>query len=107
MKKTECIKIYREAFGDGDPAFEKALFENCFCDCAYSQAEGKISSMFFALPCEIKNESDTLEAKYIYAVATLKEMQSKGYMTRLLRGYTESCNSLLFLRPANKALIEF
>lgn len=102
-----CRKIYREAFCDPDTVFEDALFKNCFEYCHTLSIENKIVSMLFALPCNISTEEKNTNGIYIYAAATLKEEQGKGYMTELLEEIKECFNCPIFLRPANKPLVDF
>lgn len=106
-KIAECIKIYREAFGDGDTVFEENLFKNCFKHCKYTEADGKAVAMLFAIPCEIITEQNNISAIYIYAAATLKEYRSKGYMSELIESLKKGNNAVLFLRPENQNLIGF
>ncbi len=98
---NECRKIYLSAFSD-DGFFCDNLFEICTDDIVYIEEKGEAVSYLFLLPCEIEGE----RAKYIFAAATKKEMQGKGYMSRLLDEVKQK-EQLLFLRPATKELIEF
>ena len=103
-----CKEIYRQAFNDGDIAFETALFETCYSCVRTVSVEGKIASMLFALPCEIKVFNQTKSAVYIYAAATLQEYRKMGLMSRLLNEVkVENKEKIIFLRPANKELIPF
>ena len=104
--KEQCIEIYRQAFGEDDAEFREKLFDICFDDCIYIEIDGSAAAMFFALPCEI-NAGQKLPAVYIYAVATRKDLRSKGYMTQLLKDYISKCGRVVFLRPAGESLTEF
>lgn len=106
MDKLNCLELYREAFPDNDIPFETALFEDCFSYCKYIKENGKIISMLFALPCELKEDNTKTECIYIYAAATLKEYRSKGYMHKLLEEVKKT-DPTVFLRPANEGLIEY
>ncbi len=108
-KQTECLKIYREAFGDDEPDFTNLLFTNCFKNCVFLEFENNIVSMFFALPCEIVIKTENIPAIYIYAAATNKNFRGQGFMTKLLENYKSTLpeDAVLFLRPANDGLIEF
>ncbi len=108
-KQTECLKIYREAFGDEEPDFTDLLFKTCFKNCVFLEFENNIVSMFFALPCEIATKTENIPAIYIYAAATDKNFRGQGFMTKLLENYKSvlSEDAVLFLRPANDGLIKF
>lgn len=101
----ECRSLYREAFGDEDTEFEKALFDNCFKYCKFIKENEKIVSMLFLLPTVLKTKAHSLDCKYIYAAATLKEYRGKGYMSRLIKEFQTDIP--LFLKPANDGLIKY
>ncbi len=105
--KLKCLEIYRDAFHDNDTSFEEHLFEHCFSDCRFLKVDGEIISMLFALPCRLIYESQEKSATYIYAAATAKKHQKKGYMSKLIKSLTQDNNSFIFLRPANNSLIGF
>ena len=98
---SKCKEIYLSAFSD-DGEFCQKLFEKCRENIEYLKDGENIASYLFLLPCKIGGE----KAKYIFAAATKKEFQGKGYMSRLLEKVKEE-NKLLFLRPATKELIGF
>ena len=100
-------KIYCEAFGQDDADFRNELFENCFEYVRLLEDNGEILSMLFNLPCKIVTDSTEFKAGYIYAAATPKKHRLKGYMSQLLKKVKNNFNGVLFLRPANKGLIEF
>lgn len=106
MKEQICRKIYREAFCDPDTSFEDLLFGDCFKHCKTISENGKPVSMLFALPCILKSREKERNAIYIYAAATNKAYRGQGYMARLLEEIKKE-NKLIFLRPANKTLIDF
>jgi predicted acetyltransferase len=102
----ECKALYSEAFFDDDNGeFANELFNNCFQYCKFLEVEKRIVSMLFALPCEIVFENSIKEAFYVFAVATKAEERGKGYMSKLMDELKSGIDNLLFLRPANKALI--
>lgn len=102
---AQCRALYRQAFGDDEPEFEKALFDNCFKYCKFISENEKIVSMLFLMPTVLKTEEYNLNCGYIYAAATLKESRGKGYMSGLIK---EIGNYMpLFLKPANEGLIGF
>ena len=105
--ETACRKIYREAFCDEDTRFEDCLFDTCYDYCKTLQVNGETVSMLFALPCSIIFNKRQTAAIYVYAAATDKRFQGKGYMTQLLEKLKNKTDSLIFLRPANEKLITF
>ena len=99
--KNQCFDIYLSRFSD-DGVFAKKLFEECSDNIEYIEENGEIVCYLFLLPCVIEGKN----AKYIFAVATKKEYEGKGYMSRLLKRVIEK-EEILFLRPVNESLIAF
>ena len=99
--------LYLEAFPDEDPAFLDALFAKCFPSQLVAMGDGgKLVSMLFALPYPIKTAEGTLDALYLYAVATAKEYRGKGYAKRLL-SEVAGRGKPVFLRPLSPTLFDF
>ena len=105
-ERTLCLRLYKQAFPEPDLPFEEAIFEHCFKYCRYIEENGKIVSMLFALPCELKTKTETKSVIYIYAAATLQEYRGRGYMARLIEQLNGE-GKALFLRPATEGLISF
>ena len=109
MKTTEEVKeikeikeIYKTAFGSY-PQFDEPFFE-AFSDCAKTyEVNGKTVSVLFLLPCTIKGE----RIYYLFAAATKRGEENKGYMTKLLRTVLNGTKEPVFLKPATESLIEF
>ncbi len=101
-KKDRCRQIYNSAFGEEDNAFEEELFEKCFKYCRYLEKDGRIVSICFEFPCELKGQ----KAKYIFGVTTAQEFRGKGYAKELLESI-ESDDTLLILRPVNDGLVGY
>ena len=101
---AQCRALYRQAFGDDEPEFEKALFDNCFKYCKFISENEKIVSMLFLMPTVLKTEEYNLNCGYIYAAATLKESRGKGYMSGLIKEIGNymplflNCQVFLFLK---------
>lgn len=106
--KNQLESIYCEAFGYEEENFRKFLFNNCFSSLKFSLKDENAVSELFAFNCNLKLKEETIPAIYIYAAATKKEAQGKGYMSALIENtIKEFPNHFLFLRPANEGLIEF
>ncbi len=106
MKISECLKIYKTAFGSSEP-FDTMLFTN-FSDCIHTKAvDGKVVSMLFKIPCMLNLGDNNTPIYYIYAAATDKQHRGKGYMSSLIKSVRENTNAPLFLKPATVALEDF
>ena len=104
---TRSRALYDEAFPGEDDRFTEALFALGFPTHLVAMGEGKdLASMLFALPYDIVTESGTLQANYLYAVATAKAHRGKGYAKKLLRRVAER-GIPVFLRPMSPSLFDF
>lgn len=102
MIKAQCFKIYQQAFGKNEP-FDSMLFE-VFSDCIETlSVDGSVASMLFKIPCELQRGAKKDTAYYIYAVATDKQHQGKGYMTALINRICQD-GEVYFLKPADDNL---
>jgi GNAT superfamily N-acetyltransferase len=105
----QVLRIWRACFGD-EESYVRFFWENCFPLCrglAY-EADGRVVSMLFLLPCALAHKKMYLPAEYVYAVATLPEYRGRGYAAALVReagllAQTEG-KSALCLRPADEGL---
>ena len=99
--------LYIDAFPGEDPAFIDALFAHGFPHHLVAMGDnGKLVSMLFALPYPITTEKGTIDAHYIYGVATDKEYRGKGYAKQLL-AEAASRGTPVFLRPMSPSLFAF
>ena len=99
--------LYDEAFPGEDTRFTEALFALGYPDRLVAMGEGAdLASMLFALPYPIVTKDGTLEANYLYAVATAKAHRGKGYAKKLLRRVAER-GIPVFLRPMSPSLFDF
>ena len=103
MKSIEEIKeIYKTAFGSY-PLFDEPFFE-AFTDCAKTyEVNGKTVSVLFLLPCTLKGE----KIYYLFAAATKRGEENKGYMTKLLDIVLKETKEPIFLKPASDSLVDF
>ena len=99
--------LYIDAFPGEDQAFIDALFAQGFPHHLVAMGDnGKLVSMLFALPYSIATENGTIDAHYIYGVATNKEYRGKGYAKQLL-AEVASRGTPVFLRPMSPSLFSF
>ncbi len=106
MRKSECRKIYTEAFG-ADIEFDTLLFEKYFDYCHFFEFDGEVAAILFLLPCMIEIGDECYSAKYLYAVATAEKFKNRGIMTRFLEQICKQSNDIIFLKPAGKSLVTF
>lgn len=103
-QKEICYKIYSQEFGDD--IFAKELFNSCYKYCHCYKVNDEIVSIVFLLPCEIYNNKERYDAKYVFAVTTVKQYRGKGYMSKLLNSVYDE-NQIYFLKPQNPTLVGF
>lgn len=102
----QCKELYQEAFDD-DVEFTELLFNTFFeSSCRFLSENGKIVSMLFAIDVTL----DSHKGKYIYAVATDKNMRGKGYMRILFNKIIDEFRDkydFLCLKPMSENLFAF
>ncbi len=104
---TAATRLYNEAFPGEEPTFTEALFALGFPHHLKGLAEhGKLYSMLFSLPYPIVTAQGTVNARYLYAVATDKAQRGKGYAKQLLQQIAEE-GTPVFLRPMSPSLFDF
>ena len=104
---TAAIRLYNEAFPGEEQAFTEALFALGFPRHLEGLAErGELYSMLFSLPYPIVTAQGTLDARYLYAVATDKAQRGKGYAKQLLQQLAAE-GTPVFLRPMSPSLFKF
>jgi len=102
-----CRALYETCFPDEDAAFLDTLFAVYAPDCLrVKTVDGAVASMLFSLPYPIQTASGSVDARYLYAVATAPEFRGQGHARDLI---TEEMKKGLpvFLRPMQPALFEF
>ena len=103
---SECRALYDLAFPGEPEAFTKALFDRYFPDHARVICEnGHPVSMLFSIPSPIQLENGTLDARYLYAVATHPDHRDKGLAKQMLAA--EAAAHPVFLRPMSPSLFDF
>ncbi len=104
---TAALQLWHEAFPGEDKAFTSALFDLGFPDhFRYIEAEGELVCMLFALPYPIVTQAGTVDARYLYAVATAKAHRGKGYAKQLIAKLMAEPYPV-FLRPMSPSLFDF
>ena len=103
MKKSEeIIEIYKNAFG-ASSEFDTPFFE-AFLSCVKTyEVKGSVVSILFLIPCKMGKD----KIYYLYAAATKKGEENKGYMTKLLDTVLSETKEPVFLKPASDSLVEF
>lgn len=103
---TACRALYDLAFPGEPEAFTRSLFDRYFPDhVRVICEEGQVASMLFSIPSPIQLENGTLDARYLYAVATHPDHRGKGLAKRLLTA--EAAAHPVFLRPMSPSLFDF
>ncbi len=103
---SECREIYNAAFGDSGE-FDDILFDAFQNNIELLENGNGVATMLFKLPCSIIKNKISLDAFYIYAVATKSSEQRKGYAGKLLEKVYGEGSEVLFLKPVNASLIKF
>ncbi len=70
-------------------------------------ADGKPVSMASFLPAQVMINGEQVDAKYVYAVATLPEYRGKGYASEIVAYAFEKYQMPLLLQPADEALEQY
>ena len=99
--------LWIEAFGDSE-SYVDFFFENRFdADTTFVYlVEGEPVSMAFVLEAELYHNGSYTLAGYVYAVATGKEFQGRGFSTEILEQIKKRYPTT-FLVPATESLFDF
>ena len=107
--KEQLYALWQEAFGDSRE-FIDAFFSHFSCDeCAHTlSVDGRVVAALYALPFTLYSGGRSLDAAYIYAVATSADSRGKGYMRLLMERVElllrERGVGFIFLLPAGEEL---
>ena len=103
---SACMRLYDMAFPGEPESFTRAMFD------AYAPLylrtvceNGEPISMLFSIPYPIITANGTLDARYLYAVATHPDHRGKGLAKRLL--LQEAAERPVFLRPMSQSLFDY
>lgn len=119
---TESEVVYADPKQDGEQI--KEIWQTCFGDEEeYIQfylahrmnrenmlviyEDGKIVSMASFLPIQYLCRGKYLDARFVYAVATLPEYRRRGYAAQILRFAAQKYDEPLILAPAEESLMQY
>lgn len=105
---AEIAQIWQTCFGDEEDYIEfymdnRMTEDNMLVVCE----DGRIVSMASFLPARYLCEDGYVDARYVYAVATLPEYRRRGYAGRILRFAGEHYQQPLILAPAEEDLVRY
>lgn len=108
-KDGEQIKqIWKSCFGDEEEFIEFYLDNRMTEDnMLVIHVDGRAVSMASFLPVRYLCGDEYVDARYVYAVATLPEYRGKGYAKRILQFAQEHYKQPLILAPAREALVQY
>lgn len=119
---TESDVVYADRETDGEAIQE--IWQTCFGDeeeyiefylghrmtkenMLVIYADGRPVSMASFLPVEYLCEGEYLDARYVYAVATLPEYRGRGFASKILNFAKEKYGGPLILSPADESLMQY
>lgn len=106
--KEQAKLLYKTAFPNDTDDFIDDFLNRYFLDnCRYILKDGKLVSMLFLLPCELKTKEKSYSAAYLYAAATCPEYRGQGFMSQLIekvKKETVENGKLLVTKPATEKL---
>ncbi|MCL1859517.1 MAG: GNAT family N-acetyltransferase [Oscillospiraceae bacterium] len=115
--RTELINLWGEAFGDDEKFISSFL--DAYMIPEYNvpvvlEENGKIASVLYLIEFEFYSNTKILGyCAYLFAAATKKEYQNKGYMSKLIEYSAELCKNrglkavFLFPQGQNQKLFDF
>ncbi len=104
---TVSRRLYETAFPGEPQNFVDRLFALYFPRHLRLIGDGgEAVSMLFSIPYAVQTATGTLDARYLYAVATAPAYRGKGYAKRLI-GAEIDRGLPVFLRPMSPALFDF
>ena len=104
--RAQCIALYEQAFPGESADFTKALFDRYFPEHIRTVCEDGVPvAMLFSIPYPLVCASGTVEARYLYGVATDEQYRGRGLAKRLLTA--EASLHPVFLRPMTVGLFDF
>lgn len=109
QKDGEQIKkIWATCFGDEEDYIQNYLDNRMTEDnMLVVYADGKAVSMASFLPTQYLCEEEYVDARYVYAVATLPEYRGWGFAGQILAFAKEYYKQPLILAPAEESLVDY
>lgn len=101
-------EIWQTCFGDDEEYIQFYLEHRMTKEnMLVIHADGRPVSMASFLPVEYLCQGEYMDARYVYAVATLPEYRGRGFASRLLRFAAEKYGQPLILAPAEESLMQY
>lgn len=101
-----CRALFALAFPEKDAAVADALFDRYYPDHVRVICEGgEVVSMLFSIPSPVQLENGTLDARYLYGIATHPDHRGKGLAKQMIAAEAEA--HPVFLRPLSPSLFDF
>ena len=106
--EQDMIHIWQTCFGDDEDFIQSFLDHHTADECMLLYfTDNKPVAMASFLPIRIHQADDTIEGRYVYAVATLPEYRGRGYASEILKTAKEIWQEPLLLSPAEDSLYTY
>lgn len=106
--EQDIIHIWQTCFGDDEDFIQSFLDHHAADECMLLYfADNKPVAMASFLPMRIHQAEDTIDGRYVYAVATLPEYRGRGYAAEILKTAKEIWQEPLLLSPAEDSLFTY
>ena len=104
----QILKIWQTCFGDEETYIRFYLEHRMTEDnMLVIYQDGRAVSMASFLPAQYLCNGEYLDARYVYAVATLPEYRGRGYAGRILAFAQKKYGVPLLLAPAEESLVSY
>lgn len=101
-------EIWQTCFGDEEAYIEFYLEHRMTKEnMLVIHADGRPVSMASFLPVQYLCQGEYLDARYVYAVATLPEYRGRGFASKILTFAKEKYDEPLILAPAEESLMQY
>lgn len=106
--EQDMIHIWQTCFGDDEDFVQSFLDHHTADECMLLYfTDNKPVAMATFLPIRIHQAENTIEGRYVYAVATLPEYRGRGYAAEILKTAKEIWQEPLLLSPAEDSLYTY
>lgn len=107
-EREQIVDIWQKCFGDEREYIDFYMQERMTDhNMLVVHEDGKIVSMASFLPVRYLCGAEYVDARYVYAVATLPEYRGRGLAARILKFAQEYYGQPLLLAPAEKTLTDY